>query len=403
MSPKNDVLRIVGLYLLFGTLWILFSDRLLDLFTDNALLLSRLQTVKGWLFIAITGLLLYRLIGDRFAVLHASRQALSESEERFRTTFEQAAVGIAHVGLDGSWLRVNARLCAMLGYGAEELRSLTFQTLTHPDDLDADLEQVQRLLAGDIDTYSLDKRYLRRDSGVIWANLTVSLHRDADGAPQYFISVMQDISKRKAAEQQTQQMREVRDNSLYLLVQALGRSVEIRDPYTAGHHSRTALLAAAIAARLGLDEERIEGIRIAAQIHDLGNIYVPAEILNRAGRLTPEETRLVQSHPQVGVDILDGIPFPWPIQQTILQHHERLDGSGYPHGLHDEAIILEARIVAVAEITEAMTSHRPYRPAHSIAAAIEELRTNRGRHYDPAVVDACIELISEKGLPWPHR
>ena len=275
--------------------------------------------------------------------------------------------------------------------------------MTHPDDLDADLEQVKRLLAGEIDTYSMEKRYLRRDGTTVWANLTASLHRTATGAPQYFISVVQDIGERKAIEQQAQQMREARDDALNQLVQALTRSVETRDPYTAGHHSHTALLASAIAARLGLDEERIEGIRIAAQIHDLGNIYVPAEILNRAGQLSREERALVQTHPQVGVDILEGIPFPWPIHQMILQHHERMDGSGYPAGLRGDAIILEARIVSVAEITEAMTSHRPYRPALSLAAAIEELRSGRGLRYDPAVVDACVELISEKGLPWlPH-
>ena len=400
MRHPSDALRIVALYVIFAALWILFSDRLLDLLTAEATVLSRLQTIKGWLFVAITGLLLYHLIAHSFRQLMISQQALRKSNDRFRATFEQAAVGMAHVGLDGSWLQVNERMCDILGYSADELREINFQTVTFPEDLNTDLEQAQLLLAGAINTYSLEKRYIRRDGRVVWAYLTVTLHRGDDGTPQYFISVVQDIDARKAVEQQAQEMRAALDASFSQLVQALARSVETRDPYTAGHHNHTALLATAIAAHMGLDEERIEGIRVAAQIHDLGNIYIPAEILNRAGRLTEAEMALVRTHPRVGADILDGIPFPWPLQAIILQHQERLDGSGYPQGLRGEQISLEARIVAVAEVAEAMTSHRPYRPAHTVEETIAELQSGRGIRFDAAVVDTCIELVRKNGLPW---
>ncbi|MBI5782849.1 MAG: GAF domain-containing protein, partial [Gammaproteobacteria bacterium] len=179
-------------------------------------------------------------------------------------------------------------------------------------------------------------------------------------------------------------------------IQAVATTVEKRDPYTAGHQQRVAQLCVAIASELGLDPERIEGLRLGALIHDIGKIYVPAEILNRPGRLTAAEFEIIKSHPQVGYDIIKDVKFSWPIAEMILQHHERQDGSGYPHGLKGEAIVHEARILAVADVIEAMSSHRPYRPARGVEPALEEIRRNRGRHYDPEVVDACLRLF-ERG------
>ncbi|MBI3569570.1 MAG: PAS domain S-box protein [Gammaproteobacteria bacterium] len=179
-------------------------------------------------------------------------------------------------------------------------------------------------------------------------------------------------------------------------IQAVATTVEKRDPYTAGHQQRVAQLCVAIASELGLDPERIEGLRLGALIHDIGKIYVPAEILNRPGRLTAAEFEIIKSHPQVGYDIVKDVKFSWPIAEMILQHHERQDGSGYPRGLKGEAIVHEARILAVADVIEAMSSHRPYRPARGVEPALEEIRRNRGRHYDPEVVDACLRLF-ERG------
>jgi putative nucleotidyltransferase with HDIG domain len=185
-------------------------------------------------------------------------------------------------------------------------------------------------------------------------------------------------------------------------IRAIARTVEKRDPYTAGHQQRVAEMAVAIARELGLDEGRIEGLRLGAMIHDIGKIYVPAEILNRPGTLTHVEFEIIKCHPQVGYDIVKDVNFPWPVAQMILQHHEHLDGSGYPNGLRGEDILLEARILSVADVVEAMATHRPYRPSRGSETAFDEIKANRGLLYDPDVVDACLRLFQEHDGAWPQ-
>ena len=186
--------------------------------------------------------------------------------------------------------------------------------------------------------------------------------------------------------------------SLEDTIGSIASTIEIRDPYTAGHQRRVAKLAAAIGGELGLPEDRIRGIYLAGLIHDVGKINIPAEILSKPGKLTALEMQFIRTHPQAGYDIVKGIEFPWPIAEAILQHHERLDGSGYPRGLAAEAVIVEARILAVADVTEAITAHRPYRPALGLDAALAEIEAGKGRLYDPAAVDACIDLFRNKGF-----
>lgn len=194
-AAEDTPLKITLIYALIGGLWIIFSDRWAAALVTNPVALTEIQTYKGWFYIMATALLLYLLI-------KRDMTALQENEDRFRATFEQAAVGIAHVGLEGQWLRVNQKLCDIVGYSREELAQLTFQKITYPDDLEADLEQTQRLLAGEIETYSMEKRYIRRDSSIVWVNLTTSLVREPTGEPKYFIGVVQDISQRKQLEEQ---------------------------------------------------------------------------------------------------------------------------------------------------------------------------------------------------------
>jgi len=181
------------------------------------------------------------------------------------------------------------------------------------------------------------------------------------------------------------------------VIQAMALTVESRDPYTAGHQRRVADLARAIAQKMGLGIDEIEGIRLGGIIHDLGKISVPAEILSKPGRISELEFEMIKSHPLTAFDILKTIKFPWPLAHIVLQHHERYDGSGYPYGLAGEEINMHARILAVADVVEAMASHRPYRPALGIATALEEIITNREVLYDPEVVDACEMLISSEG------
>lgn len=180
-------------------------------------------------------------------------------------------------------------------------------------------------------------------------------------------------------------------------VEAIAGIVEMRDPYTSGHQSRVADLARAIARQMGLPEEQMYAIHLAGLVHDLGKIRIPAEILSKPGRLDQIEYGLIKMHPQAGYDILKSIDFSWPIAQMMLQHHERMDGSGYPQGLKGEEILLAARILIVADVVEAMSSHRPYRPGLGVEAALAELVHSRGTLYDPQVVDACMALFREQG------
>ena len=180
-------------------------------------------------------------------------------------------------------------------------------------------------------------------------------------------------------------------------VDSMAAALEARDPYTAGHQRRVAELAVAIAREMAISPNQIEGIKIAATIHDIGKIYVPAEILSKPGNLSALEFSLIKVHPQVGHDILRDIDFPWPVAEMVLQHHEHLDGSGYPNGISGDQILLESRILTVADVVESLVTHRPYRPALGIEAALDEIDKRRGKCYDPRVVDACLALFQKRG------
>jgi HD-GYP domain-containing protein (c-di-GMP phosphodiesterase class II) len=177
---------------------------------------------------------------------------------------------------------------------------------------------------------------------------------------------------------------------------------EMRDPYTAGHERRVAEIAVAIGAELGFDARRLEGLRVAGHLHDIGKITVPTEILAKPGKLSPIEYQLIKGHAQASYDVLKDVKFPsWPVAQIALQHHERMDGTGYPQGLKGEAILLEARIMAVADVVEAMSSHRPYRPGLGIDKALAEIERGRGTAYDADAADACLRLFREKRYQLP--
>lgn len=187
--------------------------------------------------------------------------------------------------------------------------------------------------------------------------------------------------------------RERQERSFAQTIEALAATIEVRDPYTAGHQRRTTAIAEAIGRRMGLDEDRLKGLHIAGTIHDIGKISVPSSLLSKPGKLSDVEFAIIQLHPQTGYEILKGIEFPWPVADIVRQHHERQDGSGYPKGLHGKDILLEARILAVADMLEAISSHRPYRPALGIAFAIEELKKQSGSKLDSEVVACCVQLV----------
>ncbi len=212
-----------------------------------------------------------------------------------------------------------------------------------------------------------------------------------------------EVENRKQMQQELQQSFENLERAMHSTIQAISMTVEKRDPYTSGHQLRVAILAKAIAQELKLPENQIESIYMAASIHDIGKISLPAEILVKPIPLTDIEISLIQAHAQAGYDILSGIDFPWPIADIVVQHHERLNGSGYPRGLAGEEILLEARILCVADVVETMASHRPYRPSIGMDKALEEIDTNRGVLYDPHVVDACLTLFKERNFQFPGQ
>jgi len=220
--------------------------------------------------------------------------------------------------------------------------------------------------------------------------------KDMKGEMLFAICSSKDITDRKRAEKQLGESLEQLRRAVETTIQVLVMAVEVKDPYTAGHQRRMTNLARTIATEMGLPPEKIEGLRMAGVIHDIGKITLPTEILSKPTKLSDIERSLTREHVRLGYDILKDVESPWPLAEIVLQHHERMDGSGYPRNLKGDDILMEARIMAVADVVESMISRRPYRPALGIDAAIEEISKERDILYDPEVVDACLKLFHEK-------
>jgi PAS domain S-box-containing protein/putative nucleotidyltransferase with HDIG domain len=237
----------------------------------------------------------------------------------------------------------------------------------------------------------------RRDGSFFDAHIWGNIVHDEKGQARSVLASVVDISRQKRAERHLKKSLHKLEETLEKTIYALAAALEMRDPYTAGHQKRVADLSRAIAREMGLPKEKIESIYMSGLIHDVGKIYIPAEILSKPARLTDSEFSLIKEHPQKGYEILKDIDFPWPISQIILQHHERLDGSGYPRGLRGKEILIESRILGVADVVEAIASHRPYRPSLGVEAAMNEIKANQGVLYDQEVVECCLRLFFQKG------
>jgi len=286
----------------------------------------------------------------------------------------------------------------MVGRTEEELLATTFQAITHPEDLHLHEEKTSLLLAGKIGHYSMEKRYLRKDGGIIWVNLTTSPLRKPGEAFERNMIVAEDITERKRGEEQLRDTLESLRKAFSATIQVMVSAVEVRDPYTSGHQLRSADLARAIATELGLPQEKIDAIRMAGSIHDIGKLSIPAEILSKPTKLSEIEFSLIKAHAQRGFEMLKNVESPWPLAEIVYQHHERMDGSGYPRNLKGDEICIEARILTVADVVEAMASHRPYRPGLGIEVALNEIENNSGIFYDSTIADACLRLFREKGF-----
>ena len=216
------------------------------------------------------------------------------------------------------------------------------------------------------------------------------------GCYQASLHIFEDITSQIKTEGVLTKVEHALSESLIKTVKVLAQTLEKRDPYTSGHQKRVAQLAVAIAQEMGMPEEKLLTIRLGGLIHDIGKVFIPSDILNKTGKLSKAEMALVRVHPDVGYKIIKDIKFPWPIKKILLQHHERLNGSGYPKGLRDKKIAIEAKIITVADVVEAMSSHRPYRPALGIDRALEEIKKNKNKLYDAKVVEACVRLFKRK-------
>jgi PAS domain S-box-containing protein/putative nucleotidyltransferase with HDIG domain len=336
-------------------------------------------------------------MGIDVSELKRAEEALKVSEAKYRNIFENAMEGIFQTTPEGRFLSANPAMAQMLGFSSPAAMMATVSDIGQYH-VDAERRPLfKRMLEEEGSVRGFEIPYQRQDGKRIWTAINARLVRNPQGEI-YYEGFLEDITARKAAEDSLKESYKNLQKTLREIVTALAATVEMRDPYTAGHQQRVVRLACAMAREMGLEEEQIEGISVAGALHDIGKIKVPAEILNLPGKLSPIQFQIIQSHPQVGFTILRGIKFPWPVAVAVAQHHERMNGSGYPFGLWGPDIILEARILAVADVVEAMASHRPYRPARGIDQALEEISRNRGILYDPEAVDACVRLFAEKGF-----
>lgn len=334
---------------------------------------------------------------DKFAAEAAARAnqaGLLEAEQRFQALIEQSIAG-AYIIQDGCLVYVNPRFKHIFGYGPEEdLVGRNPIELVSQEDRDASHERISALFTGRVPTIEGTLNGIRKDGTRVPLSSNSSL-ANYKNRPAV-IGLLQDLGDRKVAEDHIRRYADQLEQLLMQIVSLVTNLMEMRDPYTAGHEKRVADIAQAIGVELGLDAYRLEGLRVGGYLHDVGKIAVPAEILTKPGRLSSLEYAIIKNHVSAGFDILKDVSFPWPVAQIAHQHHERIDGSGYPQGLRGEEILLEARIVAVADVVESMATDRPYRPALGIEQALAEIEGGAGTAYDPAVVNACLRLFRDK-------
>lgn len=326
----------------------------------------------------------------------AMESVLRESEARYRNLFENSLEGIYQTTPEGDLLTANPACLRMFGFAdAMEIAAINVRDqYANPEDRRAWLEILEQ--EGEIRNFEIILR--KKDGSPFVALDNARVLRGPDGTIHTIEGILTDITDLKTAEGELRRSLEKVHNTLKSTIGVISALIEARDPYTAGHQKRVADLSVAIARDMGLADELFGEIGMAASIHDLGKIAVPVELLSKPTKLTDIEFQMIKMHSQVGYEILKDIDFPWPIDKIALQHHERLDGSGYPQGLMDGDILLESRIIAVADVVEAMLSHRPYRAAQGLEAAMDEISRNSGRLYDPEVVTSCVRLFMEKGF-----
>ena len=319
-----------------------------------------------------------------------AEEILWKSQQEFASIFNNSPEASVYLDEKSRVLDINSRFTELFGYNLEEIKGKDINSgIIHPSDK---IEEAKRLTKKSRKGYINYETIRKKKDGTLFPASTSASSVLFGGQVKGKIILYQDITQRKQAEQQVKQGYEKLQRTMEATIYTISKIIETRDPYTAGHQNTVSQLAVAIAQEMKLPEDKIEGIRIAALVHDIGKINIPAEILSKPSKLNEMEFSLIKNHPKVGYDILRKIDFSWPVAKIVLQHHEKIDGSGYPQSLKGE------KILGVADVVEAMSSHRPYRPSLGIDKALEEISQNKGILYDPEVVDVCLKLFKEKSF-----
>jgi len=340
---------------------------------------------------------------DRSVIILNQKQlmaSLEQSNTRFRNLLETTSDWIWEADQDGRYTYSSPQVFTMLGFTPEETLGKTLMDIASPRSASQLAETFQQRLQNKKNIVGFECTCLGKSGQIVVLEnnavpfVTPNTKRKLVG----YRGIARDITERKMALEALKKSRDDLHTSLEETVFSLASTTENRDPYTAGHQLRVDRLACAIASAMGLSHEQIEGLHIAALLHDIGKITLPFEYLAKPTQLLEEERAIIKRHPEVGYSILKPIHFPWPVAEIVYQHHEHLDGSGYPRGLTGPDILLEAKILTVADVVEAITSHRPYRPALGIEKAMEAIREGRGTLYYPPCVDICLDLIQKKKI-----
>ncbi|MGD0279766.1 MAG: PAS domain S-box protein [Smithella sp.] len=368
----------------------------------------------GTLLTVLNSARIIELQGEKYILLVAyditerkqAEDALKESERKYRLLADNIQDVIFVLDMNLKYTYISPSVKTMRGYEPEEvLKQQSIEHVLTPSSHDLAMKTISDIMelekSGPRENAPLSRTFQlemkRKDGTTLWTEVKFSFIRDENQRPIAIMGVTRDITERKKADEKLLQILEKLRKAFGSTIQVMVSAVEMRDPYTAGHQLQVANLACAIAREMGLPDDKIEGIQMAGFIHDIGKLSIPAEILSKPTKLTNLEFSLIKEHPQSGYEMLKNVDSPWPLAQIVYQHHERTNGSGYPRNLKGDEILPEARIMAVADVVEAMASHRPYRASLGIEAALEEIEKNKGILYDDAVADACLRLFREKG------
>ncbi len=371
-----------------------------DVYAEVAAIRNKLSIISAGILCIVSLLALYTIrqsiIADRERE-HLMR-SLGKSIKRFRNLVDTTSDWIWETDHEGRLTYSSPKITKLIGYPLKEIRNNTLLNLASPNQAALLRPSFEKLLAAKKPFNGFEITCIGKNGQIVVFENNAMPFFDETGTFMGFRGVARDITERKIATEALKKSHKDLHASLEETVKSLASTAEKRDPYTAGHQQRVDHLACAIAKELKLPKEQIEGLHIAALLHDIGKITLPSEYLAKPTTLSKEEKAIVRCHPEVGYQILRNIQFPWPVAEIVHQHHEHLDGSGYPLKLTDKEIRLEAKIITVADVVEAMSSHRPYRPSLGLTKALDEIKAGRGIRYHAASVDACIALIKEKKI-----